>query len=148
MRLIRRLIVQAEAIEQQIELFEDRIIPKTEQALQVSAADYRVNKVDFQQILDNWSDLLMFHLQVTRFEANLNQTLASLERVVGCQLATLPETQIVPIDAFEPGPALRALEKEEPDTDPADETGDNELGVLPIHHLHELTNSDSVFTDQ
>lgn len=95
LRMIRRYIVQAEALEEQITLYEESIIPKTEQALRVSTADYRVNKVDFQQILDNWSDLLMFHLQVVRMEASLNQSLASLERVIGCQLATLPETNVV-----------------------------------------------------
>ncbi len=104
LRMIRRYIVQAEALEEQITLYEESIIPKTEQALRVSTADYRVNKVDFQQILDNWSDLLMFHLQVVRMEASLNQTLASLERVIGCQLAMLPEAtateplQLAPID--------------------------------------------------
>ena len=92
--MIRRLVVQAEAQEQQIDLFQNSIIPKAEQALRVSTADYRVNKLDFQQILDNWSDVLMFHLQVARFESSLNQTVASLERVIGCQLATLPEAHV------------------------------------------------------
>ncbi|MHC4878729.1 MAG: TolC family protein, partial [Planctomycetota bacterium] len=87
-RLIRRLMVQIDAIQQQLDLFKGSMIPKTEQALRVSTADYRVNKIDFQQLLDNWSDLLMFHLQVARLEANLAQTLASLERVVGCELAS------------------------------------------------------------
>lgn len=87
-RLIRRLMVQIDAIQQQLDLFKGSMIPKTEQALRVSTADYRVNKVDFQQLLDNWSDLLMFHLQVARLEASLAQTLARLERVVGCELAT------------------------------------------------------------
>ncbi|QDT32235.1 TolC family protein [Thalassoglobus polymorphus] len=95
LRMIRRYIVQAEALEEQIILYKESIIPKSEQALRISTADYRVNKVDFQQILDNWSDLLMFQLQVVRMEASLNQTLASLERVIGCQLATLPETNVV-----------------------------------------------------
>lgn len=104
LRMIRRYIIQAEAIEEQLTLYKGSIIPKSEQALRVSTADYRVNKVDFQQILDNWSDLLMFHLQVVRMEASLNQALASLERVIGCQLATLPEAnatelpQLAPID--------------------------------------------------
>ena len=89
-RQIRRLMVQIDAIQQQLDLFKGSMIPKTEQALRVSTADYRVNKVDFQQHLDNWSDLLMFHLQVARLEANLAQTLASLERVVGCELASAP----------------------------------------------------------
>ncbi len=97
MRMIRRLLVQAEAQEQQITLFQNSIIPKAEQALRVATADYRVNKLDFQQILDNWSDVLMFHLQVVRFENSLNQTLASLERVIGCQLASLPEAQEIPV---------------------------------------------------
>ncbi len=91
-RLIKRLMAQVRALEQQIELFRDSIIPKSEQTLRVSTADYRVGKVDFQQIIDNWSDLLTFQIQLARFEASLGQTLASLERVVGCQLAaTLPE---------------------------------------------------------
>lgn len=89
MRMVRRLMVQARAAEQQLELFNDSIIPKSEQALQVSTADYRVDKVDFQTIMDNWSELLMFQLQVARLESNLLQTLASLERVVGCEPATL-----------------------------------------------------------
>ncbi|GAB5444694.1 MAG: hypothetical protein Fues2KO_50430 [Fuerstiella sp.] len=118
MRMIRRYIVQAEALEQQIDLYQDSIIPKSEQTLRVSTADYRVSKVDFQQILDNWSDLLMFHLQVVRFKASLNQTLASLERVIGCQLATLPEAQEttrfpdIPMNPTAPEKAMRNGESE------------------------------------
>jgi cobalt-zinc-cadmium efflux system outer membrane protein len=97
MRMVRRLMVQARAAEQQLELFNDSIIPKSEQALLVSTADYRVDKVDFQTIMDNWSELLMFQLQVARLESNLAQALASLERVIGCELATLPfETESIP----------------------------------------------------
>jgi outer membrane protein TolC len=89
-RLIKRQMIQVRALEQQIALFRDSIIPKTEQTLRVSTADYRVGKVDFQQIIDNWSDMLMFQIQLVRLEASQGQALASLERVVGCQLATLP----------------------------------------------------------
>jgi outer membrane protein, heavy metal efflux system len=95
-RMIRRLMVQIDAIQQQLDLFKGSMIPKTEQALRVSTADYRVNKVDFQQLLDNWSDLLMFHVQVARLEASLAQTLASLERVIGCELTSAPAPQPVP----------------------------------------------------
>jgi outer membrane protein TolC len=86
-RLIKRLMVQLRALDQQITLYQQGIIPKAEQTLRVSTADYRVGKVDFQQIIDNWSNLLMFQIQLTRFQAMFGQTLASLERVVGCQLA-------------------------------------------------------------
>ncbi|VAX40690.1 Heavy metal RND efflux outer membrane protein, CzcC family [hydrothermal vent metagenome] len=87
-RIIRRLTVQSNAIEEQIKLFRDKIIPKSEQTLRISTADYRVGKVDFQQIIDNWSDLLVWQVQLVRLETNLGQTLASLERVVGRELAT------------------------------------------------------------
>ena len=95
-RQIKRLVVQVRALDQQIVLFRDSIIPKAEQTLQVSAADYRVGKIDFQQIIDNWTDLLLFQIQLVRLEATLAQTFASLERVVGCQLAVLPEDDRVP----------------------------------------------------
>lgn len=93
-RMIRRLMVNIDAIQQQLELFQGSMIPKTEQALRISTADYRVNKVDFQQLLDNWNDLLMFNLQVARLEANLAQALASLERVVGCELTSPVEPDV------------------------------------------------------
>lgn len=110
MRMVRRLMVQARATEQEIDLFKDSIVPKSEQALRVSTADYRVAKLDFQQILDNWSDLLRYQLQVARLEASLNQTLAQLERVIGRQLATISEAAsgedpMLP-PATEPGDAL------------------------------------------
>ena len=87
-RMIRRFTVQANSLEDQIKLFRDKIIPRTEQALRISVADYRVGKVDFQQIVDNWSDLLSMQIQLVRLETNLGQTLASLERVVGRELNT------------------------------------------------------------
>ena len=99
-------MVQVRALEQQIKLFRDGIIPKAEQTLRVSTADYRVAKVDFQQIIDNWSDLLMFQIQLARFQATLGQTLASLERVVGCQLAALPEPRPARANGERTQPAL------------------------------------------
>ena len=90
-RMIKRLSVQARALDEQIKLFRDSILPRAEQTLKVSVADYRVGKVDFQQIIDNWTALLRFRIQVIRLEASLGQVLASLERVVGCELASVSE---------------------------------------------------------
>lgn len=145
LRMIRRFIVQAEALQQQVDLFENRIIPKAEQTLRVSTADYRVNKVDFQTILDNWSDLLAFHLQVARFEANLNQTVASLERVIGCQLATLPEVGIAPIDQFEPPPAF-PVPTEDDDANDASTKDVKASAAMPIHQMRRVANIGPDFT--
>jgi outer membrane protein TolC len=85
-RHIRRLTVQATAIEQQIELFRKGIIPDAESTLKLLFARYRAGQADVQDLLDNYSRLLTYHLQVARLEAQLGQTLASLERVVGCNV--------------------------------------------------------------
>lgn len=92
-RLIRRLIAQADALQQQIELFQGNIIPTARQTLDTSIGEYRVDKVDFEQIIDNWTALLELQIQLARLETTLGQVLASLERVVGCQLASLPQTE-------------------------------------------------------
>jgi outer membrane protein TolC len=108
-RQIRRFIAQADAFEQQIALYRDKIIPRAEQTLQVSLADYRVGKVDFLQVIDNYTELLAFEIQLVRLQTNLGQTLASLERVVGCQLAEGPaiswEATPAPLPDMLPAPA-------------------------------------------
>lgn len=106
-RIIRRLIAQADAHRQQLELYRKRILPRARQTLEISTADYRVGKVGFLQIIDNWTELLAFQIQIARLEANLGQTLASLERVIGCQLAEIQpietsEEQILPVPALQP----------------------------------------------
>lgn len=91
-RFIRRLTVQARALEEQIRLYREPktgIIAKSEQALRVSFADYRVDKVDALQVIDNYTQLLNFRIQLARLESSLGQVLASLERAVGAELAVL-----------------------------------------------------------
>lgn len=90
-RQIKRLTVQARALEQQIVLYRKDIIPKAEQTLNVSAVDYTTGKVDIQQVLENWNQLLNFRIQLERLQANLGQILAGLERAVGAQLARDPK---------------------------------------------------------
>ncbi|MEX2359418.1 MAG: TolC family protein [Pirellulaceae bacterium] len=86
-RQIRRRMVQARSQEEQIRLYRENIIPRSEQTLEISIADYRVGRVSFLQLLDNWMQLLTLEVQLARLEADLRQTLASLERSVGCATA-------------------------------------------------------------
>ena len=115
-RQIRRQIAQIDAFERQITLFRESIIPRAEQTLNVSIADYRVGKVDFLQIIDNWTELLVLQTQLARLQANLGQSLASLERAVGCQLASLPDAP----EALEPEPEP-AENDDAPKQEPANE---------------------------
>jgi outer membrane protein, heavy metal efflux system len=98
-RQIKRLTVQAQALQQQVNLYRKDIIPQAEQTLKVSAADYRVGKVVMLQLIDNWTQLLRFQIQAVRLEATLAQTLASLERAVGMRLTTDSE-QKAPVPAL------------------------------------------------
>jgi outer membrane protein TolC len=81
---IRRLIVQADALVQQRDIYEGRIIPRTEDTLKLSIADYRGKRTDFFTLIETYRELLMFETQLARIDATLASTLAQLDRAVGC----------------------------------------------------------------
>jgi outer membrane protein TolC len=92
---VKDLYAQATSQYELVRLFRDEIIPKADQTLQVSMIGYQTGKVDFLQLIDNWRQLLRFHVAHARLESQLRQTLAALERVVGGQLQA-PITEPVP----------------------------------------------------
>ncbi len=81
---LRRLIAEANSLEQQRVLFVNRITPKAEQALQVATSEYVVGKTTFAQLVDNYSEVLTFQLQTARLEASLAGTLAQIQKTMGC----------------------------------------------------------------
>ncbi|PHQ35090.1 transporter [Rhodopirellula bahusiensis] len=85
---IRRLIVQADALVEQRNIYEDRIIPRTEDTLKLSIADYRGKRTDFFTLIETYRELLMFETQLARIDATLAGTIAQLDRTVGCPYTT------------------------------------------------------------
>ncbi|MCR9292181.1 MAG: TolC family protein [bacterium] len=81
---LRRLIVQADALVEQQDIYNERIIPRTENTLQLSIADYRGKRADFYSLVETYRELLMFETQLARIEATLAGTLAQIQRTVGC----------------------------------------------------------------
>ena len=77
-------------------LFRESIIPKTQQALDVAFRGYQVGQTPFADLIANWRELLRFHLAHLRLEAQLRQTLASLERAVGGLPISPPEPVPMP----------------------------------------------------
>lgn len=77
------LFVKARSQQEMLDLFEADILPKARQTLEVSRQAYNVDRVDFLQLVDNWRQVLRYEIMYRRQEANLRQTLADLERVVG-----------------------------------------------------------------
>ncbi len=81
---IRRLIVQADALVEQRDIYEERIIPRTEDTLKLSIADYRGKRTDFFTLIETYRELLMFETQLARIDATLAGTIAQIDRTVGC----------------------------------------------------------------
>lgn len=86
-RQLRRLREQALAAEQQLRLYEERILPRSERTLRLSSADYVGQLVGFAEVADSFTELLLFQLQAARARATLAGTLAQIDRVVGCEVA-------------------------------------------------------------
>jgi cobalt-zinc-cadmium efflux system outer membrane protein len=85
-RQIRRLSEQASAADEQLRLYNDRILPRAKRALQLASADYRGQLVDFGEVADGFTEVLMFELQVARNTATLAGALAQIQRAVGCEV--------------------------------------------------------------
>lgn len=90
-RQIRRLSEQAQAADEQLRLYRERIVPRAKRALQLASADYRGRLVDFGEVAAGFNEVLMFELQVARNTATLAGALAQIDRAVGCE--TLIEAQ-------------------------------------------------------
>jgi outer membrane protein TolC len=111
---VKDLYTQAISQYDLVKLFRDDIIPKAEQTLEISQSDYQVGKSDFLTLIDNWQQLLRFKIAYHRIESQLQQTLATLERVVGGQLQTIapPETIPPPVPGASGGPVPQPLPPE------------------------------------
>lgn len=83
---LRRQVAAAYASIEQLELFRDRLVPRTEQTLEIATADYQGEKADFTDLVDIYRELLALQVQVARTKATLASTLAQIERTVGCEV--------------------------------------------------------------
>jgi len=73
--------------ERKIGLYRDTLLPKAEEALKVTEADFRAAKGTFTDLVDAQRILLEFGLSLERAFADRSQALARLEMLVGSQIA-------------------------------------------------------------
>ena len=73
---LRRQVAAAYAAIEQLELLRTRLIPRTEQTLTISTADYQNKKADFTDLVATYRELLALQVQVARTKATLASTLA------------------------------------------------------------------------
>ena len=88
---LRRLVQQAQSLDKQRSLYVERIVPRAEQAFEISQSEYTVGKISFIQLIDNFGEVLTFRVEIARIEASLAGTLAQIERTVGCETTNSSE---------------------------------------------------------
>lgn len=67
-------------------LYEQKIVPQADAALQSSFASYKVGKMDFLSLLSDYATLLDYRIQSKEQEAELAKAVANLEQVAGVEL--------------------------------------------------------------
>ncbi len=81
---LRRLLAQADSFVEQTKIYEERLVPRTEDTLKLAIADYRGERSDFFTLIETYRELLMFEMQLARINASLAGTIAQIDRTVGC----------------------------------------------------------------
>ena len=87
-REVKDLILQARSQRDIAELLKERILPRSRQALEIAAIDYRFGKLDYLSLMTAWREVLQIELQIAQVEAELGKALASLERTIGAEITT------------------------------------------------------------
>lgn len=80
---IRDQVVRIETFQEQIRLFEDVLIPQSEEALRSTEAAYQTGELGVLDLLDSERVLLSVRIVRARYYSDLLNALASLERAVG-----------------------------------------------------------------
>ena len=132
LRQIRRLAFRLQTLADQLDLLENRILPRAEQTLDVSLADYRGERVGFTEVSDSYADLLRLEIQEARLRADTGVALAELERAVGCELPAAATSAPVVAPAPMPAALPRPLEAPTPLVVPADDGDDSTNLDVPV----------------
>lgn len=80
---LRRLVTRFDASTEQLRILEERIIPRTEDALEISLADYTGNRTDFLAVVDLYEERLMLELQRIALSRSQYGILIQIEALVG-----------------------------------------------------------------
>lgn len=87
---IKDFIVQAKVQQNVIGLLRDKILPRTNETLQLAQSDYAESNVDLATVYSAMRETLQVRLQLVQVEGELGKALASLERAVGTEINEHP----------------------------------------------------------
>lgn len=80
---LRRKIARLSATREQLEILTRRIIPRTEDALKLSLASYRVNRTEFTAVIELYKERLALEIQALSHKAEIAKVIAGIERTIG-----------------------------------------------------------------
>jgi outer membrane protein TolC len=82
-------VSQLESIEERIKLFEEGLLPQSQQNFSSALASYQVNEVDFINVIDAQDQLLKIETNLYRLKTDYLVQVAELEFLVGTSLRNL-----------------------------------------------------------
>jgi outer membrane protein TolC len=92
-----------------LKILDQDILQRARDSFDLSVAAFRVDRIGFQQLIDNYENLLRFRLDYYHRVTSYEQAVAQLERAVGCAVAQWPlETTGVPPQPLPRGGELDA----------------------------------------
>lgn len=77
---------EARQNEQILELLDEELLEKSEQTLDLAIEAYQLGRVDYEQMMDSYEDLLRYRLSHHLRLAQRAQSIAQLEYVIGCAI--------------------------------------------------------------
>ena len=72
--------------DRKITLYEDTILPRAEQLLELNETDYRSGKAGFLDLIDTQRSILRYQLELARATTDSQIHLANIERITGKEL--------------------------------------------------------------
>ncbi|MBU2636638.1 MAG: TolC family protein [Bacteroidetes bacterium] len=82
---VREYFAKSNSLKSQWELYQNNIIPLAERTLQVTLTNYQTGQTDFLMLLDAYRMLVMEKMEQIMTRMKFEQTLADLEKEIGCR---------------------------------------------------------------
>jgi len=83
---VKDLVAQVQATERIVDLYSTTVLPQAQQTRDAALAGYRTGRADFLDLIDADRAVITYQLEYFRALVDLEQQLATLERVVGVEL--------------------------------------------------------------
>ncbi|MEC4669139.1 MAG: TolC family protein, partial [Nitrospirota bacterium] len=83
---VKDLVAQVQATERIVDLYSTTVLPQAQQTRNAALAGYRTGRADFLDLIDADRAVITYQLEYFRALVDLEQQLATLERVVGAEL--------------------------------------------------------------